>query len=414
MGGDWVPAGAVSSIAAVKRHLLGVGITLAVISSGVLGSACEITPPAATANGSTISVATLNDQLTALEGTAAGGCLLQLEAANQNPVTAQGAGGPGTYSMAFTISVLDNQVGDLLAEQYAARQGIVISSAELASAKSDFASTLDGEISQQVQSAQSAGVATDCQSSNGATITGAQLLAGLPSDVAPALIRNEAVDEKLLARGADLSSTAVDNYYAQNQAQFTEACVSVITAATQSDANQIVGQLNAGASFASVAKASSLDTQTAANGGLLGCTYTQATVEQALQQQTITVGKPIAPVQDPNSGQWVIYEVTSQSLVPLSAATSVIRRELLQATPNTDRVSREIVAFARHSNVSVDPKYGTWKALTVVPPIAPPSKYLLPAVSGGTSVSSSSPLDVNGSPSTGTGSAGSSSTSSGG
>jgi len=398
----------------VKRHLLGVGITLTVMGSGVLGSACDITPPAATANGSTISRATLNNQLNALDNTAAGGCLLQLEAANLNPATAQGTGGPGTYSMTFTGSVLNNQVFDLLAEQYALQEGISISSADLAGAKSDFASTLDGEISQQVQSAQSAGVASLCQAANGANTTGTQLLAGLPSDVAAAQIRSQAVYEKLLARGADLSSSAVDNYYAQNQAQFTEACVSVITAATQSDATQIVDQLNAGASFAAVAKASSLDAQSAANGGLLGCTYSQAQVEQALQQQTVTVGKPIAPVQDPNSGQWVIYEVTSQSLVPLSAATSVIRRELLQATPNADRVSGEIVAFARHSNVSVDPQYGTWKALTVVPPVAPPSKYLLPAVSGNTSVPSSSPLGVNGSPSTGTGSAGSSSSSSGG
>lgn len=397
----------------MKRHLLGVGIAIVVIGSGVLGSACEIVPPAATANGSTISTATLNAQLSALEGTAAGGCLLQLEAANLDPATAQGTGGPGTYSMAFTTSVLDNQVGDLLAEQYAAQQGIVISSADLAGAKSDFESTLDGEISQQVQSAESEGIASYCQSSNGATTTGAQLLAGLPADVAAAQIRNQAVDEKLLARGADLSNAAVDNYYAQNQAQFTEACVSVITVATQADAAQIVDQLNAGASFATVAKASSLDAQSAANGGLLGCNYSQAQVEQALQQQTIVVGKPIAPVQDPNSGQWVIYEVTSQSLEPLSAATSVVRRELLQATANVDRVSREIVAFARHSDVSVDPQYGTWTALTIVPPVGPPSKFLLPAVSGSTSTSSS-PLGVNGAPSTGAGSAGSSSTSGGG
>lgn len=398
----------------MKRHLLGVGITLAVIGAGALGSACDITPPAATANGATISTATLNDQLSALVGTAAGGCLLQLEAANLNPVSAQGTGGPGTYSMAFTNVVLDNQVEDLLAEQYAAQQGISISSAVLAGAKSDFESTLDGEISQQVQNAQSSGVASYCQASSGATTTGAQLLAGLPSGVAAAQIRNEAVDEKLLARGADLSSAAVDNYYAQNQSQFTEACVSVITAATQSSAAQIVDQLNAGASFATVAKASSLDAQSAANGGLLGCNYTQAQVEQALQQQTIVVGKPIAPVQDPNSGQWVIYEVTSQALEPLSAAAQVVRGELLQTTANVDRVSREIVAFARHSDVSVDPRYGAWKALTIVPPVAPPSKYLLATVSGNTSAPSSAPLGVNGSASTGTGSAGSSSTSNGG
>jgi len=57
--------------------------------------------------------------------------------------------------MAFTNAVLNNQVGDLLARQFAASKGITISSADLATAKSDFESTLDGEISQEVQSAES-------------------------------------------------------------------------------------------------------------------------------------------------------------------------------------------------------------------------------------------------------------------
>ena len=110
-----------------------------------------------------------------------------------------------------------------------------------------------------------------------------------------------------------------------------------------------------------MAKANSLDTQTAANGGALGCNYTQAQVEQALSVQSVTVGQPIAPVQDPSSGEWIIYEVTSQTVAPLSAASTVARRELLQSTSNVNRVSKEIVAFARTSNVSVDPQYGTWK-----------------------------------------------------
>jgi hypothetical protein len=135
-----------------------------------------------------------------------------------------------------------------------------------------------------------------------------------------------------------------------------------------------------------------------------------AQVQQGLQQQTVSVGQPLAPVQDTSTGQWVIYEVTSASVEPLSTAAPVVRRELLQVTTNVDRVSREIVAFARHSDVSVDPQYGAWKKLSVVPPVAPPSKYLLAAVSGNPGISSSSPLDVNGSGSAGTGSAGSSST----
>src|SRR6202011_2417647 len=130
---------------------------------------------------------------------------------------------------------------------------------------------------------------------------------------------------------------------------FTAVCVSRIATDTQAHANQLIAQLNSGTSFADVAKASSLDSQTASNGGALGCNYTKARVEQALQQ-SVTAGKPIAPIQDTSSGQWLIYEVTSQTVEPLSAAASVVRQELLQATPNVTRVSKEIVGFGRRSN----------------------------------------------------------------
>ena len=75
--------------------------------------------------------------------------------------------------------------------------------------------------------------------------------------------------------------------------------MSLIVTDTQAHADQLVAQLNAGASFASVAKANSLDTQTAANGGALGCNYTQAQVEQALPAQSVTVGQPIPRCRTP-------------------------------------------------------------------------------------------------------------------
>ena len=228
-----------------------------------------------------------------------------------------------------------------------------------------------------MQQASSSGTASYCQDPTGASLTGAALLAGLPEPVRAAQIRNEAVDEKLLARGADLSDAAVAAYYAANQPLFTAECVSVITTDTQAHAEQLIAQLNAGAAFADVAKASSLDSQTAANGGTLGCNFTEARVEQALQQQSIAEGRPVGPVQDTTTGQWVIYEVTNRTVEPLSAAASVVRRELLQATSNVTRVSREIAGFARHSDVWVDPRYGTWKALSIVAPVAPPEQYLL-------------------------------------
>jgi hypothetical protein len=310
--------------------------------------------------------------------------------------------------MTFANAVLNNQVGDLLAEQFAASKGITVTPADLDTAKSDFVSTLDGEISSAVQQSESEGTISFCQDASGASITGAALLAGLPSDLRTAQIRNQAVDEKLLAHGADLSPAAVAAYYDANQALFTQACVSVIATDTQAHAEQLVAEINGGTSFADVAKANSLDSQTAANGGALGCDYTVSQVEQALQVQSLTPGQPIAPVQDSSTGQWIIYEVTSQTVEPLSAAASVARRELLQATDNVNRVSREIVAFARSSDVSVDPRYGTWKRLAIVPPVAPPSRYLLTAVSGQPPLTVRTPSGVGG---VGTGGAAPSSTS---
>jgi hypothetical protein len=396
----------------VKRQLPGIVAAVVIVGSGVLASACDVTPPAASANGATISTGTLNTQLQALSNSVAGGCLLQLENAELSPAEAQGAGGSGTYTMAFVNSVLDTQVGDLLAEQYAASKGITVSSSDLTTAQTDLESTLDGEISQSVEQAESEGTLSYCQDATGTPITGANLLSGLPAGVRADQIRSQAFDEKLLAHGADLSAAAILEYYAANTSQFTAACVSRIVTSTQAQANSIISQLQAGASFAQLAKSNSIDTQTAASGGALGCDYTLAEVEQSLGVQSITAGQPLAPTQDSQSGQWEIYEVTSESVEPLSAAVSVVKRELLQTTTNVTRVSKEIVAFARRSNVSIDPRYGTWKGVTILPPVGPPPQFLLSAVSG--YPSSSVSLGLNGAPTgAGAGASGSGTTGSG-
>ena len=57
------------SIAAVKRQLSGAVVALRHRRPGPWSSACNVTPPAATANGTDISTATLNTQLRTLEST---------------------------------------------------------------------------------------------------------------------------------------------------------------------------------------------------------------------------------------------------------------------------------------------------------------------------------------------------------
>jgi hypothetical protein len=354
-------------------------VVAALIGSGALISACNVTPVAASANGATISSATLNAQLHTIQSTQAGACLLQLES-SQSSTAGQGAGGAGTYTSTFAGTVLGGQVGELLTQQYAASKGITVSSAEMDAAKTDLESTLDGEIEQAVNQATQDGSVSSCESAQGQGITGAKLLSGLPQTLQTSQIKAQAYDEKLLAHGANLSPSAVAAFYAANKSSFTTDCVSRIVTSSQSAAEQIIGELNAGASFATLAKSSSIDTQTASNGGSLGCTFTEATVDNGLQQKNIPVGSPLAPVQQ--SGGWVIYEVASQTVEPLSSAVSLVERELLQSTSNVNRVTAEIIAFAHRSDVSVDPEYGTWSRLSVVPPVAPPSQYLLSSSSG--------------------------------
>ncbi len=380
----------------MKRHLSG-AVAAVAVASGVMVSACDVAPPAATANGTTISVASLNSELHAFESTQDGGCLLQLQSPQLGSTPHQGAGGPGTYTTTFAAAVLESQVGELLAEQYATAEGLTVSSADLTAAKTDLASTLSGEIEAAVQQSTSEETASSCETASGSAITGAQLLQGLPVSLSDAQVMAQAYDEKLLADGANLSEGAVVNYYTANKSEFTTDCVSRIVTSSEGAATQVVAELNAGAPFAALARSSSIDTQTAANGGSLGCTYTQATIEQELGVQSISVGRPLAPLQDSQTGQWYIYEVTSQSVEPLPAVSSVVRRELLQTTSNVDRVSKNVVAFAHRSDVSIDPQYGSWNRLSVIPPVAPPPQYLLGAVSGSQSSTATSPLTPSGS-----------------
>ncbi|HVB92762.1 MAG TPA: hypothetical protein VND67_00465 [Acidimicrobiales bacterium] len=368
----------------MKRLLTLLTLSVVVLGGGLLTSACNVTPPAATVNGTTLSMSSLNDQLRTFDSTQAGRCLLTAETGQITPFLTTGAGGPGTYDMAFADSILENSVGNELASQLAASKGLKISASDLQTAQQNFVASLSGEIGAAAQQASQAGTGTYCVATSGQALTGTQVLSALPASFRNALIANNAVDEKLLADGANITNAAISAYYAANQSLFTTDCVSWIVTSSQDLANQYVAQLKAGAAFGDVAKADSLDTQTAPGGGSLGCTFTESQVLQALQIQTAPLSSPIGPMQDPSSGAWEIYEVTSQTVAPLSQVRSGVVQQLLQSTANGNRIATEIRAFARQSAVSVDPQYGKWKNQGVVAPVAPPAQYLLSAVSGNT------------------------------
>jgi peptidyl-prolyl cis-trans isomerase C len=368
----------------VKRIPAGLIAAVAVVAVGALASACDVTPNAASVNGDTVSVSSLNTQMNALADSSAGACLIAL---NGDPTVTPGS----SYPTAYAGKLLSGDVGDLLAAQFAAAHAVRLTGSDLSTAQNDYASALDGAITSLNSQATAASVGSSpCQSADGTAYTGQELLAALPASVRNTELANQAVDNVLLARGADLSNAAVLNYYAANQPQFAIDCVSDIATATQAEANQIVAKLTAGKSFATLAKSSSIDSQTASGGGALGCNFTESRVLSALQLTTVTPGQPVTPIQA-SSGMWVIYEVTSQTVVPASKAAPVIRQDLLQTTANTRRVTDELLVFAHHSSITVNPQYGTWTGVQITPPPTPPTRFLEPAyvLPGGTGTSTS-------------------------
>ncbi len=355
----------------MKRIPAGLVAVVSVVALGTLTSACQVTPTAASVNGDTIAVASLNTQMNALAGSAAGQCLLALRG---YPAVTAG----DSYPTSFAGQVLSNSVGNLLAAQFAAAHGVRTTAADLATARSNYASSLDGGITAMAQQASTAGAVSPCQKADGTPFTGQEVLAAAPASVRNSELANQAVDDRLLARGADLSDAAVLSFYAANQPLFVIDCVSDIATASQSEADRIVAELKAGQSFAALAKASSVDAQTASNGGQLGCNFTESRVLSALQLKSVTVGEPVAPVQS-TGGTWIVYEVTSQSVVPVEQAAPVIRDDLIHTSANTQRVTNELLVFARHSSIVVNPQYGSWSGVRITPPPSPPARYLQPS-----------------------------------
>ena len=380
----------------MKRLVSIISVLVLLVVAGGLASACQASPTAGSVNGATIPMATLNNELRAYETTQAGACLLTIESAG-SAVQVQGQGGDGTYDTTFVDGILHQSVSNLIYEQYAAAQNIQLTSAELTSAKSEVESFLDGSISTQLSQANAEGQQSFCQLANGQAVTGAQVLAGLPASLRNSQIASQAIEDKLLARGFHVTAADIYAYYLKNPTQFKGACVSAIETDSQAHANALIAQINGGSSFASVAKANSLDQNSASNGGALGCNFTVASVEQELQVPSLTVGALVGPVQEASSGAWIIFEVTGEVTQSLAAATPTIRQDLLRATANQTRVANEVKRFARNSTISVDPRYGTWSVARIVPPPGPrPTDLLAAALNSGTHSSSKSSASTTG------------------
>lgn len=358
---------------------------LAVLAAAT--AACDLSPPAATAQGASISRSQLDSQLSAISQSPYAQCALQMQGENlPSPVT-----GSGDFTVSSQLSsvVLSTLVLERLVGVDLARRGHPVTTTDTSNARADLAAQLTPSSS-----------SSPCPGG----ISGQQLV-----DRLPPLFRTEqvgflAAQEKLavILGRVDVSRGALLAYYNANPTQFQQICLSDIAVETQAQAQAIRSAITSGsATFAAEAQQNSVDTQTAPNGGQIPCVplsdIANAVILNAISG--LGPGQVSQPVfQNTSStggsnGVWFLIEVDGRPTISFSQAEPAIRQHLLAGQNAV--VSAEFSRLAKAAKISIDPRYGTWSpASGVVAPMAPPADDLLsrsadvPAGASGTAGSS--------------------------
>ncbi len=289
----------------------------------LVGAGCNVSPYAAVVNGTTISRSSLDTDLAAVRGDR-----LLLQAYQSNAKVNVLGTGESTFDSGFVAAVLERRIEAELVHQAVVSKGIHVTHQELVLATPDAVASAGGQRS----------------------------FDALPPSYRNELIREEADAVALASRlvGANISQAAIAAYYQAHLAQFTSTCISVLVSPSQAAAAALRAKIVAGAPFASVAQASSIDPTTAARGGDAGCVQAGQLTPAFQFIATLPTGQVSPPVQ--TQPGLILVEVTSRPQQPLAQATPTVVRALL-GNAQTALTSYYQSALGQ-DHVVVDPRYG--------------------------------------------------------
>ncbi|MGZ8733785.1 MAG: peptidylprolyl isomerase [Acidimicrobiia bacterium] len=177
-------------------------------------------------------------------------------------------------------------------------------------------------------------------------------------------------------------------YFTQNLAQICPSgkVVSHILVATQAEADSIEQELADGADFAMLAQQRSTDTQSGAQGGLLGCIAAGQTVaEFEAAVNALAVGETSAPVQTQFGFHVLRAQAPTYDIFAEQVRTAL---EQQSATEVTGRIGKRV----ERARLKVNPRYGrisrTAEGLRIIAPKTPAvrdepaTSTTLPAITG--------------------------------
>jgi PPIC-type PPIASE domain len=329
----------------------GVSVLLVASLGALLAAGCgSATANAITVDGTTISRRTFERDVSALASNS------KLKALDKQ-VAAQGSSSQrlfdaqGNASRVLTTSWLNRLANQIVIDHEFTALHLTSTSADLTEGKSQFAQLFASG------------------SSNGTA-----LVADFPTWFQTQEFGREArlvaVTRVIDARHPITQAQMLD-FYKKNVGSLCPSGINLahILVKTLPEAQAIEAQLAAGAKFADLAHAKSIDTTSATKGGSLGCFASGqfvAVFEQAALKAK--VGVPTAPVHS-QFGYHVI--LTTKYVPPTFASLQVqIRQQLIQ---QLNLVQKFVSTGLSKAKVHVDPLYGTWDAKTyrVIPPTVP-------------------------------------------
>lgn len=183
----------------------------------------------------------------------------------------------------------------------------------------------------------------------------------------------------------DPTPAELEAFYRRNAATICPSgrVVSHILVATEAEARAIEGELRSGGDFAAIAAARSTDTQSGAQGGALGCLGAEQFVpEFQAAADALAPGQTSAPVRTQYG--WHVIRVEAATYAVLRAAVQSAYQQVVST-----KFQRWVQRTVRGADVTVNPRYGTWRrvggSFQVVPPNAPtPPERPAPSPSGAT------------------------------
>ncbi len=292
----------------VNRRMTVLGL---VVVGALLLAGCDKSTgavPAATVNGAAVSGQAFVHELDLMQANAKFFAAKTTQREAQNLKTAGTA--PGTVDTSFAVSVLQGLIDSSLLHQEVERRKLKADDQCTTSAQSDVQDHIAG-------------------------------FQDFPQDYRRTLVARD-LDRLLLE--ADLAgqpcvvADPVTTYFENHKSDFDSFCLAVIVVANPETAAKIKADLDEGEDFADLAKANSLDPNSAANGGEIGCLSRAELADQVAEG--ITAAKP--------GGIAGPYD--------LQGASFLIK--VLSRKPNTLEAVRERVAEV--ANLAVTRAYQTW------------------------------------------------------